>query len=566
MVRAAYASRSNSKCGNHSDLSDANVACLRRAEPGVRFISPVVTKSAVCSDPYSHAQWHHDVLSLHGAWRKTTGAASTIVILDDGVQYDHPDLVLNESLSFGWDVESGVRIPSANNPLAQHGTATAGVAAARMNNLGGCGVAPMANLAAVWLVSDGFVADASVELSLQELFVRNAVLSNSWGPADDGSVDGPGNRGVWSRVDVALRDFGTQARGGLGGIILFAAGNGGSNENANDDGFASHPATITVGAVGDHGERVWYSEPGTCIDVVAPSGGGTRNVLTTDLTGDAGAREGHVTDTFSGTSASTPMVAGVVGLMLSVRPRLSARDTRRILHITAEKTHGDDPSWVTNAAGHAFSPWYGFGLVNADAAVTKAKEWESLGKDFESCGGEWSGPLAGDSVRFEIPVALSFVEEARVFVDVVHPWRGDVLLSLFSPAGTESQITFPVDEKVGLRDAAFVPHTFSTRAFLGESGARDGWRLRVADLTGRGRLRRARLCVRGDPLFDPPAPPSTPPSPPYRLPPSLRVPMWSAAGSALACALTCCMVARYCRRRRCRTTPSLQTRWSVSAV
>ncbi|AJW47053.1 Peptidase S8 [Ralstonia mannitolilytica] len=110
----------------------------------------------------------------------------------------------------------------------------------------------------------------------------------------------------------------------------------------------------------------------------------------------------------NGTSAATPTVSGVVALMLSANPNLTWRDVREILRATARKIDPDygnrdgrnakidltsntttadtstslvdgattarlDYGWQTNAAGYAYSTWYGFGLIDASAAVKMAK-------------------------------------------------------------------------------------------------------------------------------------------------------------------------------------------------
>ena len=112
----------------------------------------------------------------------------------------------------------------------------------------------------------------------------------------------------------------------------------------------------------------------------------------------------------NGTSAAAPTLTGVVALMLSANPALSWRDVRDILRSTARKIdpdYGDkgqrnqqvnlgnarfvqpannspalvhgatsarlDFGWQKNAAGQKFSNWYGFGLVDAQAAVEKAR-------------------------------------------------------------------------------------------------------------------------------------------------------------------------------------------------
>ena len=110
----------------------------------------------------------------------------------------------------------------------------------------------------------------------------------------------------------------------------------------------------------------------------------------------------------NGTSASAPTVTGVVSLMLNANPNLTWRDVRYILATTSRQVDPDygnayqrneqisladyrftgvtsanltdgassaklDYGWQTNAAGHTYSNWYGFGLVNAAAAVAAAK-------------------------------------------------------------------------------------------------------------------------------------------------------------------------------------------------
>lgn len=110
----------------------------------------------------------------------------------------------------------------------------------------------------------------------------------------------------------------------------------------------------------------------------------------------------------NGTSAATPTLSGVVALMLAANPNLTWRDVREILRATARKidpNYGSqnnrnakidltnntattdtsttlvdgattarlDYGWQTNGAGYAYSTWYGFGLVDASAAVKMAK-------------------------------------------------------------------------------------------------------------------------------------------------------------------------------------------------
>jgi len=73
------------------------------------------------------------------------------------------------------------------------------------------------------------------------------------------------------------------------------------------------------------------------------------------------------------------MVSGVVALMLSVNPRLTWRDVPILLAHTARKNDSNDGEWINSPANLRVHPYYGFGVVDADAAVAAAREWISVG-------------------------------------------------------------------------------------------------------------------------------------------------------------------------------------------
>src|SRR6202043_3972948 len=111
-----------------------------------------------------------------------------------------------------------------------------------------------------------------------------------------------------------------------------------------------------------------------------------------DLGSNSLAASCQYTATMNGTSSATPNTSAVVSMMLEANPRLSVRDIKYILAKTAKHI---DPSfagvssttiisgstvvleqgWVTNVAGYSFSNRYGFGAVDAAAAVTMAKSY-----------------------------------------------------------------------------------------------------------------------------------------------------------------------------------------------
>ncbi|MGQ0619993.1 MAG: S8 family serine peptidase [Panacagrimonas sp.] len=168
---------------------------------------------------------------------------------------------------------------------------------------------------------------------------------------------------------------------------------------------------IRVAAITDEGRRAHYSNWGPDIDLCAPSGNrdtyGRWNLKGTGITTSAWQKEpdGHrieVTRGFDGTSASAPIVAGVAALVIEANPCLSAFEVAEILRRTACKdkdfifdkdpvsdVSDHDPNrsrWDTSPAAPydrgdfreigspdgIWSPWFGYGRVNALAAVQEA--------------------------------------------------------------------------------------------------------------------------------------------------------------------------------------------------
>jgi subtilisin family serine protease len=129
---------------------------------------------------------------------------------------------------------------------------------------------------------------------------------------NEGFLVGPGSLAL-----DALQSGVQNGRSGLGSIYAWAGGNGNlGGDNSNYDGYANSRYAIAVAASDDDGFQSSYSEPGANLLVNAPSGGDSPDITTTDLMGSDGASTGNYRNDFGGMSSATPLVSGIVALML----------------------------------------------------------------------------------------------------------------------------------------------------------------------------------------------------------------------------------------------------------
>lgn len=446
------------------------------------------------------------------AWDAWKGTGVKIGIVDDGMEVTHPDLIDNVDTEIDHDFNDDDHDPSPGADDS-HGTACAGVAAARGDNaLGGSGAAPEATLVGMRLISAPTTdADEAAAYAYRKDII--AVKSNSWGPYDGGyGSGGPGELSQASLIDAV-----TTGRGGLGTVFVWAAGNGNqSGDDSNYDGWAASPYAMAVSAITDTGKQAYYSEPGSNILVCAPSSGGTQDITTTDLAGATGYNAGgggdyasaDFTQTFGGTSAATPLVSGIAALMLQARPGLGYRDVQEILVRTAKKIDPNDGSWVTNGAGFHFNVKYGAGLVDAAAATTMATTWTNLAAmqtfsisapalALEIPDGNATGAAHPFSVSSDDKLRL---EHVTVHVNATHPYRGNLEWYLTSPSGVRVRLA-----RARLNDTgANLDWTFMTTHFWGER-SEGNWSLQVVDPTvgDVGTLDNATITFFGTPVTEP---------------------------------------------------------------
>ena len=144
---------------------------------------------------------------------------------------------------------------------------------------------------------------------------------------------------------------------------------GGVNEYLTPISYpASHESTIAVGASTDYDYRSDYSQYGTGLDFIAPSGGGTSGIYTTDRTGTDGYSSTSYDSGFSGTSSASPLAAGIGALILSKNPSLTASEVRSIMRKSCAKIGGVTYSGGDSGAG-GWNTYYGYGRITASTAL-----------------------------------------------------------------------------------------------------------------------------------------------------------------------------------------------------
>ncbi|CAB9496302.1 Furin-like protease 1, isoform 1 [Seminavis robusta] len=277
----------------------------------------------------------------------------------------------------------------------------------------------------------------------------------------------------------------TEGRNGKGIIFTFPAGNEFPyGSNANLDGFVNSRFTIAVGAVDKVGKRTAYSTPGSPVLISAP--GGDLEYISNNIVAKPG---GGCHDAGAGTSFSTPVVSGVIALMLEVRPELTWRDVQGILVVTAQQNDPDDDSWNTrNGAGLNHSYFFGFGLVDAFAAVELAKTWELWDPEIQIMveSGTINLNISDDptqSATSTVTVPADYVdfvtESVVVYMDLQHGSRGDLAIVLESPSGTESLLA-PSKRPENTQLQGEEHWKLTTVRNWGES-ASGNWTLKIAD-------------------------------------------------------------------------------------
>lgn len=465
-----------------------------------------------------------------------TGKGVVVGIVEPGtIDPLHEDLMANLVLKDG----AGAA-PQAQ--AAAHTTAVAGIIAAVADNgKGGRGVAPDAKILDMQAPgakgqpppriinqSEGMPITGFLATPFDDDFMSE-MLANPSGPL---LIKAAGNNFIENTLFQSIAECATFTRNSGVGCMPIT------------DPLSAMPNTLVVGAVNAMGKKASYSSTGSVLWISGLGGesgyqssyallGGplpekaTRlpdaffgsAITTTDVMGcdrgvnkdgvtvnalDFGSRSSvdrscNYTAIANGTSSAAPTVSGVAALMLQVNPALGWRDIKYILATTARKVDPNlrdivwnnfviDSGWVMNAAGQMFSNWYGFGLVDATAAVEFARNFQGLPTFEQSQWYSYGGMPVAIPYRREdtgyasltVDAALK-VESVQLRVKTTHRQPGNLRIALISPSGTRS-IVMPALTAVQLvEEETFEIGLTVSNAFLNEQ-AQGIWKLQVVDI------------------------------------------------------------------------------------
>ncbi|GIG59154.1 hypothetical protein Lfu02_35260 [Longispora fulva] len=484
--------------------TSASFAATMRGVSGVQQVGATRT-SDVPADAYNPAipaspaqstttltetnRWDMTQIKADQAWAVTTGSSSVVVgVLDTGVDDAHQDLAPNfdatDSVSCAYgkaDTRTG-----AWRPVGDHGTHVAGTIAAAKNGKGVVGVAPGVKIAAVR------VAEPSTSL----FFAENTVCGFMWSGdhgfkiTNNSYFTDPWQFNCPDDVDQAAIIEGvkraTAYAEGKGVLNVAAAGNSNVNlanktsdtSSPNDSTAVNRtitnacidiptelPGVVTVAAMGNGNVKASYSNFGNgVIDVAAPGGDGSSGVYSTIPGGKYG--------TMNGTSMASPHVAGVAALLASQNPTDTPAQLRAKLSTQANDVAcPSDTRCTGTTANNAF---FGEGQVDALKAVgvvvPPGKYFENLADVAINDNSTSESSLVVSGVTGNAPTTL------KVGVNIVHTYRGDLVISLVAPDGSVYLLEdFPNNDST-----ANVNKTYTVNA--SSEVANGTWKLRVQDV------------------------------------------------------------------------------------
>ncbi|MBL4954089.1 S8 family serine peptidase [Neobacillus sp. YIM B02564] len=287
---------------------------------------------SVPADPKVNDEYHLSMLNIAKAQQLAGKKKVKVAVIDTGIDQNHPEL-------------KGKVLPAYNiiNPMNHgapdtHGTHVSGIiAAAKGNGIGGYGINPNVEILPIDVLDrDGLTLGMTFDYTVAQAVLYAAshgakVINMSLGSPFPSTI-------LKDAVDTAIQK---------GVTVVAAAGN---DAEAYPNYPASYEGVIGVGAVNNKKQLSWFSSYGPSVDLVAPGEDIYAPIYDYEKKSSF--------ETLSGTSMSSPMVAGVASLLLSKHPNLKPAQVEYILEHTAKDL---------GAKGYDIK--YGNGLVDPVGAL-----------------------------------------------------------------------------------------------------------------------------------------------------------------------------------------------------
>ncbi|MGW8884345.1 S8 family peptidase [Streptomyces sp. NPDC055749] len=434
-----------------------------RADSSVASVEPDIRAYAMAATPNDTdyaKQWDlfeaTGGMNVPGAWDKGTGSGVTVAVIDTGYAA-HSDLAANTVAGYDfisssadardgngrdsdakdegdWNATAGeCGAGSTASNSSWHGTHVAGTIGATANNSKGiAGIAYSAKIQPVRVL--GKCGGSSSDIA-------DAI---TW--ASGGTVPGVAANATPSKViNLSLGGasstcpsvYQTAINGAVsrGTTVVVAAG----NSNANASGFtpANCSGVINVASTSREGNRSFYSNYGSIIDVSAP-GGETRRA--TDTPGTITTPENGILSTlnsgattqstenykpYQGTSMAAPHIAGLAALLKSAKSTLTPAEIESAIKGNARPL----PGTCTGGCGA--------GIADATKTVNAVTGTTPVGTTFSNAANVTI--TDNSTVTSSIPVTGrtgNAPAALKVDVDIKHTWRGDLVVDLIAPDGT----------------------------------------------------------------------------------------------------------------------------------
>ncbi|MEE3732363.1 S8 family serine peptidase [Mannheimia haemolytica] len=458
------------------------------------------------SDPDVIRQYYLEANNIAPVWNHYTGKKIRIgqfepsgpfSVAEEVADYRHPEL--RNKIDKTWLHNYEYKRQEEDKVFSKHATEVAGIMVAERNGEGGVGVAYDATVASYWVGAD---------VSSLDRMKNYDIANHSWGHTQNFKQQisfADKNKTIFDIYKPALTD----GRNGLGTVIVNSAGNDrqkGGNTNY------SELTNVRYGIAVASAERnrqfetkiASYSNQGASVLVTAY--GSDAYSSSREIVNENGSTLGQEYARNNGTSFSAPIVSGVVALMLEANPYLGYRDIQEILALTATTEGITDSQWQRNGAknwngtGMHISHDYGYGVIDAQAAVRLAQDWNTQHtyenevrlEDIYKSGKVNQAITDNNGRQFAVNVSnvSMLLENVAVKVNLTHARASDLIIKLISPSGTESILMNrpgkdPNDDNaigdVKFGESSTLNYTFNTTLLKGEN-PNGQWKLQFFDV------------------------------------------------------------------------------------